>query len=250
MGSLEKGRNCNDIHNTPERRGSRSPDGGSRQGNLPSGSGGQGRGQAAASRPDRPSRRVVATIGLGRPVAVQDPPDGCRGVTGSWSCRPVLSCVSAAGLLARNLPAVRTWRYRGREDEVSRETRYFNLIPLVPSVGEILPPGSLRSPSFSAEAKTSLAIVLVLAVFSQFVAAIIILTGLTIYLKTRPRFEGFTYWRVGFLACGITCWIWCGFVLVACLLGLEELHGGAKKLVGLAFTGFGVFAIGTQLTRR
>ena len=250
MGSLEKGRNCIDIHHTPERRGRRSPNGGFRQGSLPNCSGGPGRGQAAESRPGRPSWRVVAAVGMGGPVAVQDPPNGCRGVTGSWSCRPVLSCVSAAGLLAGNLPAVRTWRYRGREDEVPRETRYSDLFPLVLSEGEILPPGSLRSPSISAEAETSLAIVLVLAVFSQFVAAIIILTGLTIYLKTRPRFKGFSYWRVGFLACGITCWIWCGFVLVACLLGLEELHGGAKKLAGLAFTGLGVFAIGTQLTNR
>ena len=241
MGSLEKGRNCNDIHNTPERRGRRSPDGGSRQGNLPSGSGRPGRGQAAASRPDRPSRRVVATNGMGRPVAVQDPPDGCRGVTGSWSCRPVLSCVSAAGLQARNLPAARTW---------IEGNQVFQSDPPGSLGGGILPPGSLPSPSFPAEAETSLAIVLVLAVFSQSVAAIIILTGLTIYLKTRPRFKGFTYWRVGFLACGITCWIWCGFVLVACFLGLEELHGGAKKLVGLSFTGLGVFAIGTQLTRR
>lgn len=94
-----------------------------------------------------------------------------------------------------------------------------------------------------------MAIVLVLAVFSQLVAAIIILTGLTIYLKTRPRFKEFSFWRVGFLAWGITCWIWCGFVLIAWLLGLEEPHGGAEKLVGLAVTGLGVFAMGTQLTK-
>ena len=91
--------------------------------------------------------------------------------------------------------------------------------------------------------------VLIIAVFSQLVAAIILLTGLTIYLKTKPRFKEFAFWRVGFLAWGITCWVWCGIVLISYLLGLDGPDEGAKKLVGFALIGLGVFAIGTQLTR-
>lgn len=91
--------------------------------------------------------------------------------------------------------------------------------------------------------------VLILAVTSQVVAAIIILTGLTIYLKTRPRFNESAFWRVGFLAGGITCWVWCGLILIAYLLGLEEPGDGAKKMVGFGLKGLGVFAIGTQLTK-
>lgn len=91
--------------------------------------------------------------------------------------------------------------------------------------------------------------VFVLAVTSQVVAAIIILTGLTIYLKTKPRFEESAFWRVGFLAGGLTCWVWCGFVLIGYLLGLEEPGDGAKKLVGFGLKGLGAFAIGTQLTK-